>query len=906
MLSVDHLSATTVVDAVPDEVAVRQRLNSFKLGKAMSLSLSSDAPGSANPSHRHRRSHSRNVSVSSTSSQTPAFPPSRLSEHHHLSSFSFGSLSASSSSPALGGSESTPGPLANSSPAPPAPKRSSHHRRRSSVSTRHESAELMGVSLPDLPALSMEHNVNLGEKDSIRRRALWALEGKPDVSFSKVEIPELGTPDMEKLMFDFSTKPALPAAPSSGFGNAMMGGKRDSFKLLPPSGSSKDQLHTLLEEEEEEEEEGEEECDTQNDKDPQDSLPSPTTSNEEADFLPPVISKVPSSRPRPATLHLRPLSLTPDTVGSIGLPTPSLTPSPRSGLRSLSLNPAQTVDESTSSDPRRDGASRRPVLNLKTESTAETSSTDLERKAPRRSSISYRRSSSHSSFGLPTPETTPTFGRRCSVTESIRSSKSVDEEFFPAHPTYRPLSASEQHFLFKSHNALLARITDLEKALSLRRVSVSGYSLCGSSRPNSVLSDASVPGDSDSPASSTPGEPSDEMLSLIRDLKAERDELKKDVDGWRTRVADLDKQLVLVAKRVENERKEAWVARSRLGILEAEKAALDKRLVEVDRNLASMEAEKAFIVEENALLKKETEEKDRRIRELEEDLKIIKQELGRERSKAEFPRSPHVLESTATPTPQTLDRRRVPDQGLGLDTPFDDMQSFSFGFTSNVVAMADQDDLDEEDGLVGYEDEDERDVEFGGSFSFDSLTDYGRGSPEILAADVSTNRITSSEDVTPRLTHISRHSLSRTWTFPKSTPTSLHDDQSDKFFGCLDESDASDDPEPLTPMPLSYENSKDLFANALKFADQDDAPFYIPGGIGVVVEPSVFEMKTERTLDAVAEEDEGELGLSAGAEGDDDVFGEVGGIRIIFTPPDEVEEVKEQQLNYSPGVHCIC
>ena len=71
------------------------------------------------------------------------------------------------------------------------------------MSTRRESAELMGVSLPDMPSVSMEDNVNLGEKDSIRRRALWALEGKPDVSFSKVEIPELGTPDVEKMMFDF-------------------------------------------------------------------------------------------------------------------------------------------------------------------------------------------------------------------------------------------------------------------------------------------------------------------------------------------------------------------------------------------------------------------------------------------------------------------------------------------------------------------------------------------------------------------------------------------------------------------------------------------------------------------------------------------------------------------------------
>ena len=54
---------------------------------------------------------------------------------------------------------------------------------------------MMGVSLPEQPADDL-----LSDKDHIRRRALWALEGKPE----KVEIPELSTPEIEKkLMFDF-------------------------------------------------------------------------------------------------------------------------------------------------------------------------------------------------------------------------------------------------------------------------------------------------------------------------------------------------------------------------------------------------------------------------------------------------------------------------------------------------------------------------------------------------------------------------------------------------------------------------------------------------------------------------------------------------------------------------------
>jgi hypothetical protein len=60
----------------------------------------------------------------------------------------------------------------------------------------------MGVSLPDLPAVHTDDNVNLGDKDSIRRRALWALEGKPDLAFSKVEIPDITSPDLTRS-FEF-------------------------------------------------------------------------------------------------------------------------------------------------------------------------------------------------------------------------------------------------------------------------------------------------------------------------------------------------------------------------------------------------------------------------------------------------------------------------------------------------------------------------------------------------------------------------------------------------------------------------------------------------------------------------------------------------------------------------------
>ena len=55
----------------------------------------------------------------------------------------------------------------------------------------------MGVSVANLPLSVSDDNINLGDKDSVRRRALWALEGKPDLNtFSKVEIPDISTPEL--------------------------------------------------------------------------------------------------------------------------------------------------------------------------------------------------------------------------------------------------------------------------------------------------------------------------------------------------------------------------------------------------------------------------------------------------------------------------------------------------------------------------------------------------------------------------------------------------------------------------------------------------------------------------------------------------------------------------------------
>ncbi|KAG5654643.1 hypothetical protein H0H81_009891 [Sphagnurus paluster] len=896
------MEPTAAFPTARDEVAARNRFESFKLGKGLPSNVAQKR------SHTHARSHSRNASISSSISAPSLSTP----------------LPSPLFKPATTTADMSPplGPV-------PSSKRNSHHRRRSSVSTRIESAELMGVSIPDLPPSTSEDNINLGEKDSIRRRALWALEGKPDLSFAKVEIPELSSAVMEKMMFDLvSSKPSQVqnAVPSYGQSlNTLLSSKRDSFKLLGASSSSKDQLHTLVEEEEEDEDQGEETPK------PQEVEPAPTT------LVTPVmpiasVTKVTPARHRPATLNLRPLSLTPENLGSTtGLPTPSLTPSPRLGLKSLALVPSPTTEEAAPSP-----VPRRLSLTLNSTSDSPTpASTSFDEKASRRSSISYKSSASQgvatNLAGLPTPEMTPTsfdrrysmsisdtLRRRSSSTSSSRhsmASSSVsgeDDLSCPAYPVQAPsLSASEQHFLFKSHNALLARITDLERALSVRRRSSGGVSLAGSSRPVSVASDF------ESGSEYAFSEPGDEMLRLVADLKAERDELKRDVDGWRTRVGDMEKQLGVVAGRVESERRDAWVARSMAGMLEIEKNALERKLGDVQKDLSALEEEKKALQVENCEVKQ-------RVVSLEEELERLRQELFEER---QTKRDAVILQQDnfSTPTPRAPEPRSRPMGFTRRGRAFPSVDSESsmtdvedsfeesnpkFNFPLKAVVEDDEDVFSEEDnGLAGYEDAEDSDVDFHSSSSFDSEDNFPRSVAHLHsnAPSTPTTPRAASPAVpsvpivhAPRPTHASRASLSKTWTFPKGTQSSQEvaqrEPEVDRFFECLqdDEPDNSGSSAPSSPSAYSYEKSKNLFASGFKYgADDEDLPFF-------------FALKQERQspvgLGAVPEEeDEDEDEEKTPVDEQEDMFGEAGGIRITFTPPDVEEDDRTFKAQRSPS-----
>ncbi|TFK74434.1 hypothetical protein BDN72DRAFT_875204 [Pluteus cervinus] len=909
------MDSAITFDTVREEAAARAKFESFKLGGGGTLPASSTVP----PKHSHARSHSRGISVSSLSSST-SHPPRSSHGSDMSSSFSFPM--------ALGQAAAvTPNPT-------PSTKRNSHHKRRSSVSTRHESAELMGVTVPELPPSTSEDNINLGEKDSIRRRALWALEGKPEMAFSKVEIPELGTPDLEKIAFEFSTKPSFPTTSNSGFGtglNSHMSSKRDSFKLLAASSSSKDHLHTLVEEEEEEEEET------------QKKETSPATC--ESVVAPPEVVQPLQSRPRPAALNLRPLSLLADnpTVGA-----PSSTPSPntRSGLRSLSLSASASVitSEQTASQPSPSvvNQSRRPALYLNLGATCDSPSSmtaPSQEQKPRRSSISYRTSYDQtvttSLAGLPTPEMTPTssMGRRHSTAST--ASLASQEEFFHAsqqsfhfHTQNQSLSASEQHFLFKSHNALLTRITLLEKALSTRRRSESYSASSGESRPVSLLSETGS-------FTSSP-EVDDEMLRLIADLKAERDELKRDVEGWRKRVSDLEKQIAVLSSRVEAERRDAWVFRSRVGLLEVEKTALEKRARGLDHLMSVYEQDKRTLIEDRSRLDEENSQVKAKVVQLESELERVKRELEEERQMRQEREERDRIAAEAARTPRALQDRRRPvggltrGRGLGFTSvdsessatdveleSFDDNRRH-FAFALKAVAeesegLMNEDLSEEEDALAGYEDEGEEDMNFTGpldsssSFGSDDFprsvenhqSDMLRSSPDSGTPTVVRSKSTTPEPSTPGYQHVPIPQESnpgdkmKSWSFAMAARTVTVEPSSppmDRFFGCLEDlDDTTSSGTPPSPGMYEYERTKSLFAQGFAYGSEDDSPFFFRTSEAIADEPEP-DFKTLDSVMEAEEEEEEEGDITTHPQDEDEEsgpFGGASGITFMFTPPED-------------------
>ena len=712
-------------------------------------------------------------------------------------------------------------------------------------------------------------------------------------------------------------------------------GKRDSFgKYLTPSNSVKDQLHTLLEEEEEEGEEEEEVDSFSESKVEVTSTPlrkqsvgrnfhdseinySTLTPDTRADSssssdTPSLSITTPSpipARHRPANLTLRPLSLSPSVPT---LPTPALTPSPRNGLRPLSLS--LSSDSSTiHSTPESTEQSRKGLLDSQgnyVQSPSPSSSTGPRRRQKsasyvssvgtgsvpkRQSSISYIRSVKSPSpatvftaASLPTPGATPTSERRQSSVSSYDADSVTSKE---------RRNASEEIFIHQSHASLLARITELERALHNHP----------RSRPTSVQSNASL----------ALSEPPDEMLRLVSDLKAERDELNRDIDGWRQRVKDLEYTKSILTGRLEKERRDNWIKGEQLGILKVEKEAVVDQLKEREEEVSSVSQK---LEDAQSELRQALQERDNIRLDLdgvkcqlaeclsaksgiEVQLTSLHSALAAERAYRDqllqqfdasgilktpgvycdngtskrmvFGIQQHVnglgfrsIDSTCT----TVD----PEEVLHLKTPF----------TLKAVkeeAEVPEDELSEHDDELARYEEDDSDISI--SLSCSSFDDdiprsvshlrLDAGSPE----DQNTSRPISvspspspspcptpvplpAQTVETAAKHSKNASLSRGWTFPCGPAMSPRrvTEEVDRFFECLEDVDDKSQ----TSEPCQAMDNKSFFSQRLQVADDNDddemPPFVLP------VQGQANDGHKDM-LEVVIEEDEDELeGVGIGCE----------------------------------------
>jgi len=250
---------------------------------------------------------------------------------------------------------------------------------------------------------------------------------------------------------------------------------------------------------------------------------------------------VPAPRHRPRSLNLRSSYIRPPA----SLPTPSPTPSARTPkLKSLTLASSTVVTSSPPHNPKRSSA-------LVVSQSAPLLSTSEVEFVRRQSSISYRSASaSEAVLSLPisnansqtlTPSPSPTY-------EKHRRSLSPTE-----------LLAQSAYFA-QSHASFLARIAELEAALSR-----------STATPSPALT-----------------EPSEELLEMLADLKAERDLLKRSLDELMARYNDQEKQLNALGRRLDNEKRDSWVHKEKLSRAEAEKQTMEKENQHLNEELASL------------------------------------------------------------------------------------------------------------------------------------------------------------------------------------------------------------------------------------------------------------------------------------------------------------------------------
>ena len=378
-------------------------------------------------------------------------------------------------------------------------------------------------------------------------------------------------------------------------------------------------------------------------------------------------------------------------------------------------------------------------------------------------------------------------------------------------------------------------------------------------------------------------EPTDEMLHFVADLKAERDELKRDVVGWRTRVADLEKQNGVLARRIDVERRQAFIARENL---EIEKSAAARHAEESAAALSASQAEIHALREETA-----------RTKETVLELERVKTELADERlRRVELEKALEALSHFNAPTPIIPARHVMSIDSLGSVTDVDSLDGHVLTASElKAVQEVDEDEepySDQENNLMGYEDEEEGDESFicHDSSSFGSLEDIPRSTAHLVHSASPSPSLTPLAASFPA--HAKRSSLSREWSFPvKGTPhAASHQhvpEEIDRFFGCLE--DIGDSP----PTSAAFPGTPNPFSKGFFGVVEDDAgalpPFVLPADVGIEVESPPTKdsvLCAGAGLDVVLEEEE-ELEETVEAGTEDEFIGEEdeGGIKFTFKIP---------------------
>lgn len=458
------------------------------------------------------------------------------------------------------------------------------------------------------------------------------------------------------------------------------------------------------------------------------------------------IVPVPATRHRPRSLNLR-SSLIKAAASSGPLPTPTPTPVRTPKLKSLTLASSSVVS-SLNNTPKR---SSTLVIS---QSTPLLSAAELEH-AYRQSSISYRKPTlaphpDNALFLSPTNTQTLTPGPSPTIERHNRSMTPTE------------LLAQSSYFT-QSHASFLARIAELEAALARATA-----------------------------ASPAVTEPSEELLEMLADLKTERDQLKRSLDELSSRYQELEKQILGLNRRLDNEKRDAWVSKEKLSRAETENRA---------------------IVQENEGLKGE--------------VAALRQQLQSTRTQLQAEKEAHAR--TEKELMAAMETPKVPAVPYPYPTsyhrPSQDSQSEAFSFNFSIKPAS----VD----MQAYPEEEDRDSD--GSFHSRSVssTSYSSG----LMSHHRPSSITTPDDASHR------DSLSAGWSFASATKRARPKQSVDRFFACLEDSDGGVSVEPVSAPSQKSFNSPNAYSIGFGFTTSEDDDSSL--NFGQPASPSPFPRSDE-------------------------------------------------------------